>query len=54
MEMTREELEEYQEKVRNGIILTVKVSPANELVVAINRLRLSKDVGGSLMSAIDG
>lgn len=52
MEMTREELEKYQEKVRNGIILTVKVSAANELVVAINRLRFSKDIGDSLTAEI--
>ena len=50
--MTREELENWREKVRNGTVLTVKISAANELIVAINRLRLSKDIDGSLTAAI--
>lgn len=40
--MTKEELENYQEKVENGNVLSLKVRAAGELVVTINRLRFAK------------
>ena len=50
--MTREELNIWQEKVDKGIALSVKISAAKELIVAINRLRVSKDIGGAMTTQI--
>lgn len=50
--MTKEELENYQEKVENGTVLSLKVRAAGELVVTINRLRFAKDMKGLLEKEI--
>lgn len=50
--MTKEELENYQEKVKNGNVLSLKLRAAGEFVVTINRLRFSKDIKGLLQNNI--
>ncbi len=50
--MTREELNIWQEKVDKGIALSIKISAAKELIVAINRLRVSRDIGNDLTAEI--
>lgn len=50
--MTKEELENYQEKVENGNVLSLKVRAAGELVVTVNRLRFAKDMKGLLEKEI--
>jgi len=50
--MTKEELENYQEKVRNGTELSLKIRAADELIVTINQLRFAKDMKGLLENNI--
>lgn len=52
--MTKEELENYQEKVRNGEVLSLKVRAADELMTTITKLRFSKekDIKGLLQNNI--
>lgn len=50
--MTKEELENYQKKVENGTVLSLKIRAASELIVTINRLRFAKDMQGLLQNNI--
>lgn len=52
--MTKEELENYQEKVRDGNFLSLKLRAADELMTTITKLRFSKekDIKGLLQNNI--